>query len=90
MNNFEEYIRQGEPHKKEKGYAWQTAIGLQAVDGLKLKHRPTFLVNYINPAIKNGFIRVLYPENPKHPRQKYLLTAKGMTIRNNLNNQILT
>ena len=33
--DFEEYIRQGEPQKREKGYAWQTAIGLQAVDGLK-------------------------------------------------------
>lgn len=35
MNDFEEYIRQSEPHKREKGYAWQTAIGLQAVDGPK-------------------------------------------------------
>lgn len=35
MNDFEEYIRQSEPHKREKGYAWQTAIGLQAVYGLK-------------------------------------------------------
>ena len=35
MNDFEESIRQSEPHKREKGYAWQTAIGLQAVDGLK-------------------------------------------------------
>ena len=34
MTDFEEYIRQSEPHKREKGYAWQTAIGLQAVDGL--------------------------------------------------------
>ena len=33
MTDFEEYIRQSEPHKREKGYAWQTAIGLQAVDG---------------------------------------------------------
>ena len=33
--DFDEYIRQEEPHKREKGYAWQTAIGLQAVDGLK-------------------------------------------------------
>ena len=32
--NFDEYIRQGEPDKKEKAYIWQTAIGLQAVDGL--------------------------------------------------------
>lgn len=30
-----EYIRQEEPEKKEKSEAWQTAIGLQAVDGLR-------------------------------------------------------
>jgi fido (protein-threonine AMPylation protein) len=35
MNNFDEYIRQGEPAQREKGYIWQTAIGLQDVDGLK-------------------------------------------------------
>jgi hypothetical protein len=35
MNDFEEYIRQGEPNKKEIGIIWQTAIGLQQVDGLK-------------------------------------------------------
>ena len=35
MVNFDEYIQQGEPQKREKSYAWQTAIGLQAVDGLK-------------------------------------------------------
>lgn len=28
-------MRQGEPGKVEKSEAWQTAIGLQAVDGLK-------------------------------------------------------
>lgn len=32
---LEEYIRQGEPCQIEKSEAWQTAIGLQAVDGLK-------------------------------------------------------
>jgi fido (protein-threonine AMPylation protein) len=31
---FEEYIRQGEPDKIEKSQIWQTAIGLQQVDGL--------------------------------------------------------
>ena len=35
MNNFDEYIRQGEPDKKEKAHNWQMAIGLQQVDGLK-------------------------------------------------------
>ena len=37
MNNdpFEEYLKDSEPDKLSKGYAWSTAIGLQAVDGLK-------------------------------------------------------
>ena len=33
--DFDQYIRQGEPDKREKAYAWSTAIGLQAVDGLQ-------------------------------------------------------
>ena len=32
---FKEYLRESEPDKAYKGYAWSTAIGLQAVDGLK-------------------------------------------------------
>ena len=34
--NFDEYIRQGDPRKKERAEAWRVAIGLQAVDGLKV------------------------------------------------------
>ena len=33
--DFDEYIRQGEPDKKERAEVWSVAIGLQAVDGLK-------------------------------------------------------
>ena len=32
---FREYLIQAEPGRREKGYAWNTAIGLQSVDGLK-------------------------------------------------------
>ena len=32
---FKEYLRESEPDKAHKVYAWSTAIGLQAVDGLK-------------------------------------------------------
>ncbi|MCH5180838.1 MAG: Fic family protein [Erysipelotrichales bacterium] len=32
---FEKYIEEKEPHKYEKTYSWQTAIGLQDVDGLE-------------------------------------------------------
>jgi fido (protein-threonine AMPylation protein)/biotin operon repressor len=34
IQDFEEYIRQGEPSRIEKAQIWQTAIGLQQVDGL--------------------------------------------------------
>ena len=32
---FKEYIRQSQPGRREKAYAWHTAIGLQDVDGLQ-------------------------------------------------------
>lgn len=32
---FKEYLRESEPDKAHKSYVWSTAIGLQAVDGLK-------------------------------------------------------
>ena len=54
---------------------------------IELKHRPTFMENYLNPAIKNGFVRLLYPDSPRHPRQKYLLTVKGMMLLNQLLNK---
>jgi fido (protein-threonine AMPylation protein) len=34
MSNFDEYKKLGEPEKQEKADNWQTAIGLQQVDGL--------------------------------------------------------
>ena len=32
---FKEYLRESEPDKAHKSYVWSTAVGLQAVDGLK-------------------------------------------------------
>ncbi|MBO5025700.1 MAG: Fic family protein [Bacteroidaceae bacterium] len=45
---------------------------------IKLKDRENFMANYLNPAMNKGFVTMLYPNNPKHPRQKYLLTVKGL------------
>jgi len=36
--DFEEYINQGDPDKKERAINWRTAIGLQAVDGLRVSN----------------------------------------------------
>ncbi len=49
-----------------------------------LKHRPTFIENYINPAVETGILKILYPDKPNHPKQKYLLTAKGLALYNDL------
>ena len=49
-----------------------TAIGL--------KERKNFLNLYLNPAVSEGYVRLLYPNSPRHPRQKYLLTVKGLAV----------
>lgn len=49
---------------------------------MQLKDRENFMANYLNPAIKEGFVTMLYPDKPRHPRQKYLLTVKGLAVYN--------
>lgn len=43
-----------------------------------LKDRPNFLKYTLSPAMNEGYVRMLYPDSPRHPRQKYLLTVKGL------------
>ena len=52
----------------------------QLMEKTGLKHRPNFIEYHLNPAISEGFVRLLYPDKPRHPRQKYLLTAKGLAL----------
>ena len=52
---------------------------------INLKNRENFVENYLVPAIKEGFVVRLYPDNPNHPRQKYLLTIKGLAGYNSKN-----
>ena len=67
---FKEYIKESEPNKREKGYAWQTAIGLQAVDGLKTsKYLIDTAIRNIEGDISideaNSLLNSYYEENPK-------------------------
>ena len=68
---FKEYLEESEPDKVSKGYVWSTAIGLQAVDGL----RPSQYL--IDTAIQNiegkitlkeaqSLINSYYEERPEH------------------------
>ena len=54
------------------------------MNGLNLKGRDNFLNVYLIPAINEGFVRMLYPDKPHHPRQKYLLTTKGVLLYNDI------
>lgn len=49
---------------------------------LELKERKSFISLYLDPAINEGYVSMLYPDSPRHPRQKYLLTIKGLAVYN--------
>ena len=56
----------------------------EIMEGIGLKDRKNVLNLYLNPAITDGYIRLLYPQSPRHPRQKYLLTVKGLAMYNEI------
>ena len=59
----------------------------EMMSAIGLKDRKSFGVIYLEPSLTNGFVRMLYPNSPRHPRQKYLLTAKGQAMYQKLFNQ---
>ena len=66
---FKDYFREAEPSKRDKGYAWHTAIGLQAVDGLKtsdyLMHTAVRNIEgEISFEEANKLLQNYYEENP--------------------------
>jgi len=44
---------------------------------LELRHRETFLKNYLSPLMGNGLVMMTIPDKPKSPKQKYVITPKG-------------
>ena len=63
----------------EEGRSAKEILGL-----LNLHDRKNLLEYYLAPAQATGFVTMLYPDKPRHPRQKYLLTAKGLTLLSSL------
>ena len=47
---------------------------------LGLKDRRNFRENYLDPALSDELIQMKYPNSPNHPKQKYLLTIKGLEM----------
>lgn len=52
----------------------------EMMEAVGLKNRPNFLEYSLTPAISDGFVIMKYPSSPRHPRQKYLLTVKGLAV----------
>ena len=68
---FKEYLRESEPDKAHKSYVWSTAIGLQAVDGLKpSKYLVDAAIQNIEGKITmkeaQSLINSYYKERPVH------------------------
>ena len=57
------------------------------LEGVGLKDRKNFLEYHLVPAISEGYVCLLYPDKPRHPRQKYLLTLKGQILFQELTKQ---
>lgn len=88
MNNdpFKEYIKQTEPKKKDRGYAWHTAIGLQAVDGLTpSKYLVETAIQNIEGVITIDQAQVLlesyYKENPQKETDDRTEEADKVSVR---------
>ena len=45
-----------------------------------------FKKHTIQPALLEGYVEMIYPDKPNHPKQKYRLTAKGIALKNSLTN----
>lgn len=58
----------------------------QMMEAKGLKHRQTFIEYHLNPAMKERFVRMKYPDRPHHPSQRYLLTVKGHMLYQELKN----
>lgn len=50
-------------------------------EALNLRGRDNFTKNYLNPAIENGYIELIFPNSPRHPEQAYRLTPKGENLK---------
>ncbi|MBQ5582761.1 MAG: hypothetical protein IIU68_05345 [Bacteroidales bacterium] len=48
---------------------------------LSIKNRDYFRIDYLNPAINQGYVELTIPDKPNSQNQKYRLTAKGIALK---------
>lgn len=52
----------------------------EMMEKLQLNNRRYFTKEYLKIAVMEGVVEPLYPDKPKHPKQKYRLTEKGKAL----------
>lgn len=50
----------------------------EMLDYMELKDRKTFMQKYLRPLLKKGLLMMTDPGSPKSPKQKYMMTLKGL------------
>ena len=75
---LEAYIRQGEPTRSQKSEAWQTAIGLQQVDGLTTSE---YLLNTAKEHIEDN-INIAQVQNIIKEENNYTIIKNEVRIQN--------
>ena len=50
------------------------------------KSKGYFKRHTIQPAMLEGYVEMIYPDKPNHPKQKYRLTAKGIALKDSQTN----
>jgi Fic family protein len=53
----------------------------ELMQGLGLRHAPTFRKNYLIPALEAGFIERTQPDSPRSPTQRYRLTVLRKSVK---------
>jgi predicted HTH transcriptional regulator len=59
----------------------------QLQDRLELRHRDSFVENYLQPALDQGLIEMTIPDKPTSSRQRYRLTPAGQILKESLENK---
>jgi len=74
---FKEYLREGEPDKVSRGYAWSTAIGLQYLIDTAIRN----IEGKITLEEAKNLIDTYYEEKPEDPENERMEEADKVSAR---------
>lgn len=67
-----------------KSLGHDTCSTKEMMERVAIKGRPSFIYNYLRPAVQAGTIAMTHPDQPRSRNQKYYLTDLGVEVINSL------